>query len=356
MPKKLTYEYIKKYIEDFGYILLSKEYNGNKEHLNMICPCGHNIKITFSNFQKGRRCGKCSKKARGDKRRYSYEYVKGYIESFGYKLLSTEYKRNNEYLEIECPNNHVYKANFNNFKNNNKRCPYCYGNKKKNIEEIRQYMKNFNYELLSTEYKNNHTKLQIRCPDGHEIEMCYSNFRQGKRCPYCSGNTKYTYRDVKAYIESFNYKLLSTEYKNNVTKLKMMCENKHIFEMNYIHFKNRGQRCPLCNVSKGERKIMDYLNKNNIDYIYDQSYFDDLFGNITLLRPDFIIEDKKIWIEYDGEFHYKDSYKDGTYEKTILYDKIKNNYAKENGWKLIRIPYWDYDNIEKILEKFVTNE
>ena len=33
------------------------------------------------------------------------------------------------------------------------------------------------------------------------------------------------------------------------------------------------------------------------------------------------------------------------------YNKRKDEYAKKHGWKLIRIPYWEFDNIENILEK-----
>ena len=356
MPKRLTYEYVKKYVEDFGYILLSKEYNRNCEYLNMLCPCGHSIEITFSNFKNGRRCGKCAKKIRADKKRYSYKYVKEYIESFGFELLSTEYKGSYEYLKIKCPNNHVYEACFNNFKNGKKRCPYCYGNKKKNIEQIRQYLEHFDYKLLSSEYINNSEKLDIMCPNGHTFKMAYSNFQQGKRCSECQGIHKYTYEEVKNYIESFGYNLLSTEYKNNTTKLKIMCRNGHIFEMDFSHFKNHNNRCSVCNISKGEQRIMDYLNDNNVEYIYDSPYFKDLLSpSGFLLRPDFIIEDKKIWIEYDGEFHYRDSYKDGAYEKTILYDRIKDEYAQKNNWNLIRIPYWEYDNIEEILRREIND-
>ena len=32
---------------------------------------------------------------------------------------------------------------------------------------------------------------------------------------------KLTYEEIKEYIESFGYKLLSNEYKNNKTKLKI---------------------------------------------------------------------------------------------------------------------------------------
>lgn len=41
--------------------------------------------------------------------------------------------------------------------------------------------------------------------------------------------------------------------------------------------------------------------------------------------------------------------KDGSFEKQQINDSIKNKYAIENGWKLIRIPYWEFKNIEDIL-------
>ena len=96
---------------------------------------------------------------------------------------------------------------------------------------------------------------------------------------------------------------------------------------------------------------MDWLNINNIKYIYDEPYFNNLFGvNGGLLRPDFILPNYKIWIEYDGEFHYENKMNEDCYKALLIHDEIKNKYAKENGWKLIRIPYWDFENIENILE------
>ena len=90
---------------------------------------------------------------------------------------------------------------------------------------------------------------------------------------------------------------------------------------------------------------MDWLNKNKIDYIHDEPYFKDLFGDIALLRPDFILPNYKIWIEYDGEFHFKDSYKDGVYEKTLKYDEIKNQWCKKNNIPLIRIKFDRLENL-----------
>ena len=42
---------------------------------------------------------------------------------------------------------------------------------------------------------------------------------------------------------------------------------------------------------------------------------------------------------------------DDSFETLQAYDKRKDEYAKKNGWKLIRIPYWEFENIESILEK-----
>ncbi|MFW6377676.1 MAG: hypothetical protein ACOCZ5_03420 [bacterium] len=42
MPKKLTYEHVKSYIESFeGYKLLSEEYENNRTKLKIQCPEDH---------------------------------------------------------------------------------------------------------------------------------------------------------------------------------------------------------------------------------------------------------------------------------------------------------------------------
>ena len=38
MSKKYDYNYVKEYVENFGYILLSKEYKNNSTPLEMMCP------------------------------------------------------------------------------------------------------------------------------------------------------------------------------------------------------------------------------------------------------------------------------------------------------------------------------
>jgi len=58
--KQHTYEYVKSYLEDFGFTLISKEYKNVKTKLKMQCPKKHNIEIRFNGFKSGGdRCGIC---------------------------------------------------------------------------------------------------------------------------------------------------------------------------------------------------------------------------------------------------------------------------------------------------------
>ena len=55
-------------------------------------------------------------------------------------------------------------------------------------------------------------------------------------------------------------------------------------------------------------------------------------------------------------YHFEDVNKDGSFESLKIRDKRKDEYAKKHGWKMIRIPYWEFDNIEEIFRKRNTIE
>jgi len=57
-------------------------------------------------------------------------------------------------------------------------------------------------------------------------------------------------------------------------------------------------------------------------------------------------------VEYDGEQHYRAVKQFGgekEFHKRKQRDAIKTQYCADNGIPLIRIPYWDFDNIDAIL-------
>jgi len=166
-------------------------------------------------------------------KKHTYEFVKDYIESVqGYKLLSKEYNGNKAKLEIKCKNDHIYLMNFNSFQQGC-RCPICKGQKsrleKSNSQEyVKSVIESEGYKLLN-KYENNKQKLKLICPDGHIYFTRFDSFLSGKRCFECLGSKKYTYEEVKNYIENEGFTLLSKEYKKINEKLKLLCKKGHIF-------------------------------------------------------------------------------------------------------------------------------
>lgn len=58
--------------------------------------------------------------------------------------------------------------------------------KKHTYQYIKSYIESYNYKLLSEEYNNSSTMLMIKCPEDHIFEMKYNNFKSGQRCPTCA--------------------------------------------------------------------------------------------------------------------------------------------------------------------------
>ncbi len=111
-----------------------------------------------------------------------------------------------------------------------------------------------------------------------------------------------------------------------------------------------------CLKSLGEKAIAKFLDSHEISYKREYT-----FPDCKLQRPmpfDFYIDSYGSvgsCIEYDGIQHFQDSrmYSSIPLEERIQRDKIKTDYCKRNGIRLLRISYLDYDNIESILNDWL---
>lgn len=115
--------------------------------------------------------------------------------------------------------------------------------------------------------------------------------------------------------------------------------------------------CPQCekSQSKGARDIAGYLLKLGIPFETEFS-FSDLRGKKFPLRFDFAVKkDNQLFclIEFDGEGHYL---KNSRYysEDLIQADAAKNRYCSEHQIPLLRIPYWEFKRINKLILDFLT--
>jgi len=115
----------------------------------------------------------------------------------------------------------------------------------------------------------------------------------------------------------------------------------------------RGNGCPRCAESKGEKRITKFLKQYNIYHIPQKS-FNGLVGlGNGLLSYDFYLPKYNLLVEFQGEQHehfvewFYESIED--FEKQQEHDRRKKEYAEQNGYNFLEIWYWDSNNIEKIL-------
>ena len=277
------------------------------------------------------------------KKKLKYKDVKTNIEKVeGYKLISKEYINNHTKLELECPSGHIFWIRFNNWQQG-KRCLKClYNSRKLKYKDVKAEIEKVEgYKLISKEYVNNHTKLEIKCPEGHKFLMNWNNFHTGNRCAECSGKKKKTIEFVKGDIEKEKgYKLISKEYVNSHTKLDMQCPKGHTFEMTWYHYKYRDQRCPQCYLlnkfSKGEKELLKYIQSITNTTIIENDRTQIINPKTgKYLELDIFLPELMKAIEYNGRYwHSSDYVKYKDNQKVIQCEKLGIDLlvVHENEW------------------------
>lgn len=108
------------------------------------------------------------------------------------------------------------------------------------------------------------------------------------------------------------------------------------------------RHCPVCHElshnSKGEEKIAELLKLQGLSFEMEKSFDGCKSRKNIKLRFDFFVNNSWL-IEFDGIQHFQIT----AWSKDLDYikekDEIKNSFCRKNGYPLIRIPYWEYDNM-----------
>lgn len=206
-------------------------------------------------------------------------------------------------------------------------------------------------------YRNAHTKLKVLhryC--GKTFKVAPNNFLRGSRCPHCNGNHRISTDEFKnrVFICVGDEYTVIGEYVNRRTPIEIRhnrCGRSwHILPPEFLV---DGVRCPKCRFSRGEDRIKDVLEDFSIEYFREHR-----FEHLGLKRFDFFIPSLNIAIEFDGEHHFIPvEYWGGSsaFARILESDNLKNSFCDQNGINLLRIPYWEFDNIQEIVSDFITS-
>lgn len=236
-------------------------------------------------------------------------------------------------------------------------CPPCHGyiiyNQEKFVDKISKQNPKI---IVLGNYINSQTKIDVKCKDcGYEWKATPNALLKSKSCPKCYGRIRRTTEEFEKILqEKHPYISVVEDYKNKSTNIRCYCSRcGQFFYKIPSSVIRQDAGCPICNnrKSRGEKAISDWLNKNNIKYTKDYSFPD--CKDIHILPFDFYLHDFNTIIEYDGKQHFEPvEYFGGedAFQYRKRHDEIKNNYCFEKGIDLIRIPYWDFKNIDEILK------
>ena len=337
-------------------IVIGTYINANSSIRHKCLIDGYEWNARPSNILFGKGCPKCS----GNIKKTHEEYAKK-ISSINPNI---EVKEN--YINSSTPILHICKKHNVKWKVQPSSILHGYGClecgkekvkiiRTKSHEQYAAELKNVNPNIIPIEkYNGANTSILHKClVDEHEWYGIPSNILFGAGCPKCAGTMKKTHEEYVNEVSIINPDIeVVGKYINATTPILHKCKiDKHKWyaaPTSILH----GNGCPQCHESSGERQIRQWLEKHNIKYIYQKNFKD--CRDIKPLPFDFYIPQYNICIEYDGGQHSRPVKHFGgvkAFEQTVKHDKMKDEYCKNNGISLLRIPY--FKNVEEELNNFL---
>jgi len=223
--------------------------------------------------------------------------------------------------------------------------------KKTEIVELHNYATVKGGKCLLTNYTGNKQILLWECKHRHQWNAKWNDIKMGHWCPYCARNSKPSLKELQIFAANKNGKLISTEYKNCMTKLCWECEKKHQWNAIWNHITSSDSWCPECTRFKTEKLCKELLEqKLNVKLTKTRFKY-----NNKHYEWDGYDKEAQVAFEYQGYQHY--IYPNFFHKTKQIFleqqqkDKDKIQYAKENNIKLIIIPYTEKNNLSEYIER-----
>jgi hypothetical protein len=209
------------------------------------------------------------------------------------------------------------------------------------LAQLSEFARSKGGRFLSSEYKDNRSKLIWECQEGHVWESSASSVvSQGTWCPTCAGNLPKSLGDLRKVAEARGGKLLSQSFSNVDATYDFECSRGHHFSNRYTLVVSRGQWCPTCN--KGSKS--EELARVAFQHVFNAPFpkkrpkwlRNDRGRQMEL---DGFAEELGIAFEYQGIQHFSKSLFGKSVEQRIEDDKRKLKLCGDHQVKLFYLTY-----------------
>jgi len=128
--RKHDLEDVRSFYQGKGCLLLASEYKNSRSIMPFLCDCGDVGRLSFSDFQRGVRCG-CKKRKTWEERQELYQYITLFFQSKECELLTPldEFWNTYQSLQYKCKCGTLSQTSFQNFVGH----PCCYKCSKVNM-------------------------------------------------------------------------------------------------------------------------------------------------------------------------------------------------------------------------------
>ena len=371
MPKKFTFEEVKESIKKTKkYFLVDTEYKNSYSYLTLSDNDGYLYSLNWSGIAHHLKTGNNNLRPFHVNNPFTIQNIILWLEKNKtlLKYIGGDYKRQGK-LTFLCETcGETFDSRWPSICNGD-RCPFCSGRRVgKNNNLLAKYpdiCEEWDYNTNKkgpNEYTwGSRERVWWICKTCGRKWLASIDHRSRMEsfCQYCESLERCFPEIALEWNYKKNYPHLPSQFKKRSKKKFFWTCQKcgKIWNMSIQQRTRSFGGCPKCHYSLGESKIDGLLEQLKVNYASQWKFSD--CKNINELSYDFFLPDFNIAVEYDGKYHYEIKYYSNKskqecqkeFELVKLRDSIKNKYCYENGINLIRIPYWDYDNIENIIKE-----
>ena len=351
MARLTTEEFIERARKVHGdeYDYSKVKYVNIETEVCIICNKHGEFWQTPQHHLRGHKCPKC----RREERKLTQEqFIERAIKIYGNKYDYSKVKYDGIFKKIciICPEHGEFWKTPDSHLNAGSGCPKCNHNStpyttEEFIEKAKK-IHNDKYDYSKTVYEKSSKLICIVCPEHGEFWQTPNNHLRGQGCPNCNGHIKL---DTEEFIKRSKevhgdkYKYPKVEYKNNSTKVCIICkEHGEFWQKPASHLSNYG--CPICNTvrnSKISQLVESKLKELKIEYIKEKTFKWLLYKRHMYL--DFYLPKYNIAIECQGLQHFEqiDYFGEHSLINIVNRDKLKKQLCEEHNIVLL---YFNYDD------------